>query len=227
MIDRTDETELTDSAERAVIPTDRSAELDDQSERGGSRVGQRRQLRRSQLSLFPLALCVIGLGALLLITPDTLLSASPFVIGLGAALIGVALTLRFLLNRREERGIGTLGLTVLFTALGVAGTEALSSTLFSPAQIAAIAIMASGLAVWLTAALSIASARGVAIGTGVLGAALIAIGGLALAVTSDLIDLTGLPIADKLRNGTWLAYWPIAAIVLAILLLPLAVRRRS
>ena len=227
MIDRTDPDEL----------TSRTTDPDDQSERGstdiepisgqpGSRVGQCRQLRRSQVSLFPFALIVIGIGIILLMTPDALTNTSPFVIGFGTALIGLTLTLRFLLNRREERGIGTLGITILFTALGVAGIEAVTSTLFTSAQIAAIALMAAGLSVWLTAALAISAARGSTAGTGLLGAALIIMGGLALAVTSSLIDLSGLPLIDRLRGG-WITYWPIAAVIAAILLLPFAVRRRN
>jgi hypothetical protein len=178
----------------------------------GARAQQFRQSRRLQVSsAFP-ALAMISIGALLIVSPLWLTPAIVF--GLVIAAMGVSLLARFWLNGRRERGLCFLGLSILLWSAFLTAVVARGLLLD---RIWPILIMALGLALLCTFLFERIHERSVILP----GIALIIAGGIALMFTWPLLSGAWLDSVQSL-----LVYWPIAAIVLAILLIPRAFSRR-
>ncbi len=175
-----------------------------------ARAPQFRQVRRAQVSMAFPALMAIAFGVLLLINPPTL--TSQLALGLGTGAVGIGLVARFLFNARRERGLFFLGIMILLM-IGLAVVVIARTLPFS--EVWPLLIMALGLALLLTFLFERNHERGLILP----GVMLIVAGASALAVTLRFLPTDGLAIVA--------ANWPLAFILIAVLLLPRAFGGRA
>jgi len=180
-----------------------------------ARAAQFRVQRRTQISTAIPALLLIALGIVYLIdllSPEALALTRPLAVGIGVTALGGSLVLRFLLNGRRERGLFFIGAVILLW-IGL-GAASLSGDL-AIEQAWPLAISAIGVGMIITYLFERSHDRGL------LMPALIVIlfGALILPFTlgmlpPDIMSLVAL-------------YWPVVLIILAMALLPRAIRDRT
>lgn len=180
-----------------------------------ARVTQYRAQRRMQISMALPGLLLTGLGALLLwqtTLPDSERVPPAVLLGIVVGAVGVAIIARFALNGRRERGLFLIGLLIL--AFGALFALVVSGALFVE-QLLPLSLIAVGLALGLTFTFERSHERGLLLPA----LALMAAGGLALPFTLGVFSLDLITIAA--------AFWPLILLVLALILLPLAIRSRE
>lgn len=175
-----------------------------------SRLERQRVRRRVQLSTVVPALLLIAIGVVALARPDFV--TTDLIINLLLVALLIGLMMRFLFNARRERGLFFIGVTVLL--LGVFWALVLSNT-FDVTQGWPLVLVAPGLAMIITFLIERSHERGLVLP----GLMLMVAGGALLTFTMGLFDIS------VLTNIA--VYWPILFLLLALALLPRAIRDRG
>ncbi|MFQ3536910.1 MAG: hypothetical protein SNJ58_13655 [Aggregatilineales bacterium] len=196
----------------ALNPADANAEADLARP---ARLTQFRSRRRAHFSMAVPAVLLIGYGTLLLsesITPDVQDYPPSLLVGAGVGALALALVARFFINGRRERGLFSVGTTLLgwlcLAALAADGQ-------LTPAQLWAFGIMAIGAALLL----GYLFARGREGGVVLVALALFVAGAVALPLLEGAVPAD---ISTSLANLA-----PFFLIILALLWLPRARRQRN
>lgn len=180
-----------------------------------SRVMQFRAQRRTQLSMAIPALLLIAVGVVYLaetVTPDTEEAPRVALLLIGATGLGLGLLARFLLNGRRERGLFMLGAVILLWAV-LAALVASGGLLIEQAW--PFGVAAFGVAMLLTFIFERSHERGLILPA----LAFMAAAGMAIPITTGLIP------PDLLEMVT--LFWPLLFLLVALLLLPRAIRARE
>ena len=215
MADQTEFNETLDGETAAPPPPENSSLNPDDVDADAdlsrpSRAMQFRIQRRSQVSTAIPALLLIALGVVYLLKPGEL--TYPLAIGVGVGALGLSLAMRFLLNARRERGLFFVGIMILLwlglAALAISGNIEIGQTW-------PLAVGAVGLAMLLAFVFERTHDRGLLLP----GLMMIVAGGMAL-----LFTMGALP--GGLLTGVAL-YWPVLLLVVALAVLPRAIRDRT
>jgi len=170
--------------------------------------------RRSQFSMFTLALMMVAFGAGVLVdlfTPESELLTPPLLIGVGAVGLSVGLLGRYLINGRREIGLLFLGLAVgIALVLGVA----FGAGVFDPAAIIPLTIVAFGLTLILLIFFG-ARERG------------LLLPGLIVCVVGAVLLPYALGLIPASLFETVRTYYPALIVAAGLLLIPVALRRRA
>lgn len=180
-----------------------------------SRVLQYRTQRQAQFSMAIPALLLVMIGAIYLVNifaPDLDLLTPSLAVGIGVFALGLALLGRYLANGRRERGLLFMAL-LIFLWLGLA--TLISFDVIRLSQGWPLALSAIGIAMIGILLFGRNRDRGLLLP----GLAIIVAGVAALPFTMNLLPSAWLPYIA--------AYWPILLIILAILLLPGVLRKRT
>jgi hypothetical protein len=203
----TDESELIPPQNPNLSTDDSGAEADLSRP---SRAMQFRAQRRSQVSTAFPALLLIAVGLLYLVKPSEL--TQPLAVGVGLAALGLGLVARFLLNARRERGLFFVGvlmlLLLMLVGLAISGTINLLEGW-------PLVISAVGVAMIITFVFERTHDRGLLLP----GFMIIIAGAIALPFTMGLLD-------SSVLAGVAL-YWPVVFLLVALAILPRAVRDRA
>lgn len=175
-----------------------------------SRATQFRAQRRLQLSNILPALLLIAAGVLLLLRPDA--ATRLLVIAVAVGGIALSLALRFLFNGRRERGLFFIAVMILLLTglIGAAAKDWLDLSQFWP-----LFIIAPGAGMILTFIFERSHDRGLLLP----GLMFIVAGGAILLFTTYFLDPEILSVVAL--------YWPVLLLVLALAVLPSAVRDRA
>jgi len=206
--------ESQDAAEAAAL-----SEVDEEDRLRLPRAQLFRHRLRSQITMLPLALYLLALGAYLIARERDLLTDLPDLSSVGLGIVSVlvvasALVLRVLLGGRQERGLLLLGVWVWVTAgmlfvLVYGIDESADAARWWP-----LLLWSLGAAFILIYPVE----RTHDVRLLWLGMLTLLAGGVAYAVTSDRID------EESLKDAV--DFWPLLLSVLGLGLLPLAFRRR-
>jgi hypothetical protein len=175
-----------------------------------SRATQFRAQRRLQLSNTLPALLLIAAGVLLLLRPDA--ATRLLVIVVAVSGIALSLALRFLFNGRRERGLFFIAVMILLLT-GIIGAAA--KDWIDLSQGWPLVIMVPGAGMILTFIFERSHDQGLLLP----GLMFIVAGGVILLFTTYFLDPAVLSIVAL--------YWPVLLLVLALAVLPSAVRDRA
>ncbi|MEP7286404.1 MAG: hypothetical protein ABI947_11605 [Chloroflexota bacterium] len=203
---RGDKTAESEPQNASLSPDDAGAESDLPRP---SRSEKQRLRRRTQFSTVVPALLLIGFGLVALLRPE--LITRMIIAEVIAGTIFMSILLRFLFNSRRERGLFFIGALIVISA-GIVALVVLDFIDF--AELWPVVIIAPGLAMILTFIFERSHDRGLLLP----GLMLIVAGVALLLFTMGFLDSSILP-------GIAL-YWPVLFLLLALALLPRAIRDR-